>query len=197
MKETMLRELRRKRHDHLPEWPKVVAWGLDGTLIGNGKEDLSKKGLEDLWTNGFTNIVTTASPEDFAIEQIKARDWQHYIHSICGSRVSGEGKPYEDIAKEMKLIDDYYPHDVPSTLAIVGNSFGDIPIDVFTLFILSDNPMKVADLVKELDKSGDFISGYAFRSTPGFSKASYSRLNDKVVIPVLADKAMQFQTSDR
>jgi len=184
MGEQMRRILRRKRHEVLPERPKIMCWDLDGLLIGNGKENLSEPALQGLWTDGFTNVVTTASPADYAEAELRKRELHHYINQVYGEILSGEGKMYLPVAANAGL----HPVEHCSNLVVIGNSMGDIPVDISAVFILSDNPEKVAKLIRTIDAKSGFLEGY-FGSEPAcFVKTAHSRSYDNVKIPVFADK---------
>ena len=187
--ERIRRELRHTRHSNLPERPKVIAWDLDGTLIDNGCETASARALESLWVAGFTHVITTSSPADYALEKVMSREWHHFIDRVHSWTLSGEGKAYRSIAEAMRLRHDEYL----TNFIVVGDSVGDVPVDLESIFVLSDNPERVAGLIKELDKAGNFLEGY-FSRLSGFKQVAYSRLHDKKKVPVLADEISELCT---
>jgi len=82
-----------------------------------------------------------------------------------------------------------HPAEHYSNLVVVGNSMGDIPADMSAVFILSDNPKKVAELIRAIDVKSGFLEGYFGSESDCFVKTAHSRLYDCEKIPVLADKA--------
>ncbi len=168
---------------------KVISWDLDKTLINNGHaEELTKDALESLCNGGFINIVTTASPKDYAYKELSQRGLNKYINKIYGELLSGEGKSYFSVAVDIGLKNE----ECFSNLIIVGDSLGDIPVDLIAVFVLSKNPQKVAKVIRELDKNNNFIEGY-FGEIKGFRKAHYSRLKDEKKIPVLIDDSLSIK----
>ncbi|MBD3304564.1 hypothetical protein GF343_05450 [Candidatus Woesearchaeota archaeon] len=181
--EAIRRELRRKRHSALPDRPKLVCSDLDEMLIGNDHEHLSKQALEALWTAGLTTIVTTASSEDYAKAVLKEKGLHYYVAAVYGEVLSGVGKAYRQVADDACLSEEEWA----SNLVVVSHSVSDVPVDMKSVLILSDNPEKAAQAVLDINHPAGFLHSFAEYMGEQFEAVMHKRLSDGALVPVLAD----------
>ena len=130
---------------------KVFCLDLEGLIIDNNEQVPGIKEAIRTIRKKHNIVISTAMPENEAIELLAEKDLADISFLIFGDLSHPKGKKYNQIAEFFS-----YAHP-ENHLVAVGHSFEDVPADINIPFMYLDVPKE--QLYQALIESSEFLSG--------------------------------------